>query len=167
MPPYIYPQYPYPNLTGHYGHHATHGLHAHQGTHANHYYYPSEAAYSTQGNAPAAAPYGYAMQPPTPTTAQTFQGPTVPPALNLPTMAVPKNSADGAKQPLLNFTHPGFIKGALAGAAVAYLATNETVQNAAIKASVKTWLTLQGSLEEVKERLKDAEAEIIADETEA
>lgn len=62
--------------------------------------------------------------------------------------------------PFFNITNPGFIKGAAIGAVVAYLLTNETVQHNAIKASVKSWSLLQGGIEEIKERFRDAEAEL-------
>lgn len=59
-------------------------------------------------------------------------------------------------------TRPSFVKGALVGAVVAYLLTNEKVQQNAIKAAVKSWTLLQGGVEEMKERFRDAEAELHA-----
>lgn len=56
-----------------------------------------------------------------------------------------------------------FLKGALIGAAAAYILTNETVQHALIKNTVRVWDLLQGGIEEVKERFRDAEAEIQAE----
>jgi hypothetical protein len=53
-----------------------------------------------------------------------------------------------------------FVRGLLIGAAATYLLTNETVQRAAIKGAVKAWSTLQGGVEELKERFQDAEAEL-------
>ncbi|MFP4209224.1 MAG: hypothetical protein ACLFSC_11240 [Wenzhouxiangella sp.] len=53
-----------------------------------------------------------------------------------------------------------FVKGLLIGAAAAYLLTNDNVQRAAIKGAVKAWSTLQGGVEELKERFQDAEAEL-------
>lgn len=50
--------------------------------------------------------------------------------------------------------------GALAGAAAAYLLSNETVQRSAIRTVVSLWSTLQGGVEEAKERFRDAEAEL-------
>lgn len=58
--------------------------------------------------------------------------------------------------------NPRFIKGALVGAAAAYLLSNESVQQNAIKAAVKAWSLLQGGIEEMKERFRDAEAELHA-----
>ncbi len=59
-----------------------------------------------------------------------------------------------------------FIKGALVGAVVAYLLTNETVQQSAIKTAVKAWSMVQGGVEEMKERFRDAEAELHANQME-
>jgi hypothetical protein len=61
--------------------------------------------------------------------------------------------------PLLNAR---FVKGALIGGLAAYLLTNDNVQQAAIKSSVKVWAMLQGGIEEMKERFRDAEAELHA-----
>lgn len=55
-----------------------------------------------------------------------------------------------------------FIKGALVGAAVAYILTNEKVQRGAIKGAVKAWSLVQGGVEEMKEKFRDAEAELHA-----
>jgi hypothetical protein len=59
-------------------------------------------------------------------------------------------------------TRPSFLKGAAAGALAAYLLSNEQVQQQAIKAAVKSWSLLQGGIEEMKERFRDAEAELHA-----
>ncbi|MBT3070647.1 hypothetical protein KKP04_07185 [Rhodomicrobium sp. Az07] len=55
------------------------------------------------------------------------------------------------------------VKGVVIGAGLTYLLTNETVQKNLIGAAVKLWSTLQGGVEEVKERFRDAEAEIHTD----
>lgn len=59
-------------------------------------------------------------------------------------------------------SNPRFIRGALFGAVAAYLLTNENVQQAAIKSAVKMWSLVQGGVEEMKERFRDAEAELHA-----
>ena len=59
-----------------------------------------------------------------------------------------------------------FLKGMLIGAAAAYILTNENVQRTAIKGAVKAWSLLQGGVEELKERFRDAEAEIRAESSE-
>lgn len=58
--------------------------------------------------------------------------------------------------------HHGFLTGLLAGAAAAYLLTNEGVQQTAIHTAVRGWSLLRGGLEELKERFRDAEAELQA-----
>lgn len=55
-----------------------------------------------------------------------------------------------------------FVQGLLFGGVAAYLLTNETVQQNAIKAAVRTWSMLQAGVEEMKERFRDAEAELHA-----
>ncbi len=105
--------------------------------------YPSQPVYPSS---PYMAPpvfNGYPQQPPFAQGPQTANEPT----------------------PFFNLANPKFLKGAALGAAAAYLLTNENVQRAAIKTSVKTWMMLQGGLEEMKERFKDAEAEIVASES--
>lgn len=64
-----------------------------------------------------------------------------------------------APPPLAN---PRFLKGAAVGALAAYLLSNPEVQQAAIKGAVKAWSLLQGGVEEMKERFRDAEAELHA-----
>lgn len=59
-----------------------------------------------------------------------------------------------------------FLKGLLIGAAAAYILTHENVQRTAIKGAVKAWSLLQGGVEELKERFRDAEAEIRAESSE-
>lgn len=57
-----------------------------------------------------------------------------------------------------------FWTGALIGAAAAFLLTNESVQRATIKTAVKAWSLMEGGFEELKERFRDAQAEIKAEE---
>ncbi len=63
-----------------------------------------------------------------------------------------------------NFRDERFVKGAITGAALTFLLTSDTVQKNAIKSLVKLWSAFQGGIEEVKERFKDAEAEIKTEE---
>jgi hypothetical protein len=65
-------------------------------------------------------------------------------------------------QPVMTSGSERFVRGLLIGAAAAYLLTNEDVQRTVIKGAVKVWSTLQGGIEEAKERFRDAEAEIQA-----
>lgn len=64
-----------------------------------------------------------------------------------------------------NLGNDRFIKGLVIGAAATYLLTNESVQRATIRGAVKAWTLLQGSVEELKERFQDAEAELRAAES--
>jgi Na+/H+-translocating membrane pyrophosphatase len=57
-------------------------------------------------------------------------------------------------------TDPGYLKGALLGAAVTYLLTNPKVQRAMVKGVVTLWTTVQGGVEEVKEQIQDIKAEM-------
>ncbi|WP_027183716.1 hypothetical protein [Desulfovibrio inopinatus] len=58
------------------------------------------------------------------------------------------------------FTDPGYIKGLVVGAGVAYLVTNPTVQRSLVKGAVTLWTTIQGGVEEVKEQIEDIKAEM-------
>ncbi|MFG1480563.1 hypothetical protein V5F53_18185 [Xanthobacter sp. V4C-4] len=61
--------------------------------------------------------------------------------------------------------HPAadsLIKGLAVGAGAAYLLTNETAQRTILRTAVQIWSFLQGGVEELKERLHDAEAEVAA-----
>ena len=55
-----------------------------------------------------------------------------------------------------------FIKGALIGAVATYLLTNETAQKAIFKTIAKGTDMFQAGIEEMKERMEDAKAEIEA-----
>ncbi len=120
----------------------------------NGYYHPYYAAY------PYAAPDtplgGNAVSP---------YAPPMPPGY-APSYAMPGAYPAAAAIPTVRntnlLTNPRFIKGALIGAAVAYLLTNEKVQHATIKTAVKAWSLVQGGVEEMKERFRDAEAELHA-----
>ena len=63
-----------------------------------------------------------------------------------------------------NFRDERFVKGAITGAALTFLLTNDAVQKNTIKSVVKFWSMLQGGVEEIKERFQDAEAEIKAED---
>lgn len=63
-----------------------------------------------------------------------------------------------------NFRDERFLKGAVTGAALTFLLTNDSMQKNTIKSLVKFWTLFQGGIEEIKERFQDAEAEIKAEE---
>lgn len=114
----------------------------------NHYYPPYPEQYYWPIGYPAPQ-YAYRTQSALPTAAEP------PPATGTPIPAAPATASSGSF-----LTNPNFIKGALIGAAAAYLLTNESVQDAAVKGAVRGWSLLQGSIEEMKERFRDAEAEL-------
>lgn len=60
----------------------------------------------------------------------------------------------------LAFSDPGYVKGLLLGAGLAYVLTNPTVQRALVKGAVTLWTTVQGGVEEVKEQIQDIKAEM-------
>lgn len=57
-----------------------------------------------------------------------------------------------------------FLQGLLIGGVAAYLLSNEQVQQSVIRSAVRVWSTVQGGMEEMKERFRDAEAELHAAE---
>jgi len=63
-----------------------------------------------------------------------------------------------------DFKDERFVKGAIVGAAATFLLTNESVQKNTVKSIVKVWQMFQGGVEELKERFRDAEAEIKSEE---
>jgi hypothetical protein len=62
--------------------------------------------------------------------------------------------------PQVSFDKNDFLKGALIGAGVAYLLTNEKVQNGLMKVVAKGTQLFQTGFEEMKERYEDAKAEV-------
>lgn len=117
--------------------------------------YPTpNGAYPDQ---PPASYYRPEQQPPS----YQVREPYMPPSAQQPPT---HNLLDGGLSSFLNFKDERFLKGALVGAAVTFLLTNDSVQKNSIKSLVKIWSLLQGGVEEVKERFRDAEAEISAEE---
>ncbi len=55
---------------------------------------------------------------------------------------------------------PSLLKGILLGAGVALVATNPKIQKAVVGATVKAWAGLQANIEEMKEQVNDAKAEM-------
>ncbi|HRF57429.1 MAG TPA: YtxH domain-containing protein [Campylobacterales bacterium] len=58
------------------------------------------------------------------------------------------------------------LRGLLIGGAAAYILTNEDAQKAIIKTGVKLFETLAGGVEEFKEKIMDAKAELEAEKEE-
>ncbi len=72
----------------------------------------------------------------------------------------PHHYHDSGLGSFFNFRDERFVKGAITGAALTFLLTSDTVQKNGIKSLVKLWSLFQGGIEEIKERFKDAEAEV-------
>ncbi|GAB7081280.1 YtxH domain-containing protein [Megalodesulfovibrio paquesii] len=68
-------------------------------------------------------------------------------------------SPEGLKS-WFNVTDKHYLAGLAAGAAVALVLTNPTVQQALVKGAVKLWTSVQGSIEEIKEKVEDVKAEM-------
>jgi len=58
------------------------------------------------------------------------------------------------------FTSADYLKGLVLGAGIALVATNPKVQKAVVSGAVKTWSAIQGGVEELKEKVQDAKAEL-------
>lgn len=62
-----------------------------------------------------------------------------------------------------NFREPNYVKGFVVGAGVAVLLTNPAVKKAIVKGVVKLWGGLQSGVEELKEQIRDVQAEVEED----
>jgi len=60
----------------------------------------------------------------------------------------------------MDFRHDQFWKGAILGAAVVFIVTNDTVQKALMTGMAKLWTTAQAGVEELKEKYQDVKAEM-------
>lgn len=74
------------------------------------------------------------------------------------------NQVSSGLSGFLDFKDERFIKGAIVGAAATFLLTNDSMQKNAVKSVVKIWSLFQGGVEEMKERFRDAEAELKSEE---
>lgn len=81
---------------------------------------------------------------------------------DFPHMSIQDNTKTTTKTPL--YKNSSFLKGMLLGAGIAYIATNKTVQQAVLSASVRMAASVQGSFEEMKEQLQDIKAELSAEQ---
>ncbi len=77
-----------------------------------------------------------------------------------PATATTPAATDSTLTSWLNFTSTDYLKGLALGAGVALVATNPTVQKAVVSGAVKLWAAIQGGVEELKEQVQDAKAEI-------
>lgn len=77
----------------------------------------------------------------------------------------PAAGPQASSAPWIDFRDERFVKGLLVGAAATFLLTNEGVQKGAIRSMVRLWTLMQGGVEEMKERFRDAEAELQAEQS--
>jgi len=68
--------------------------------------------------------------------------------------------ADSTLASWFNLSSIDYLKGLALGAGVALVATNPTVQKAVVSGAVKVWAAVQGGVEELKEQVQDAKAEL-------
>lgn len=59
-----------------------------------------------------------------------------------------------------NFSNSDYLKGFVLGAGVALLVANPSVQRAVVTGAIKLWGMFQGGVEEVKEQIRDIQAEM-------
>lgn len=77
------------------------------------------------------------------------------------TAALPQTTSETSTlSSWVNITSTDYLKGLALGAGVALVATNPTVQKAVVSGAVKLWTAIQGGVEELKEQVQDAKAEI-------
>jgi hypothetical protein len=121
--------------------------HHHRTKHHHHYYYPASAAPpAAQGSSPeprASHHTRASADPAKPSQAESCGH----------SRRAPADQSPGENK---------LLKGLLVGGGVGFLLTNETVQKGLIRTVVRMWSVAQGGIEEVKERFRDAEAEIRA-----
>lgn len=76
------------------------------------------------------------------------------------TPTAPITTATATTTTTKSFFNTSLLTGIAVGAGIAFVATNPTVQKAVIGASVGIWSALQANIEEVKEQIEDAKAEL-------
>ncbi len=59
----------------------------------------------------------------------------------------------------VDYKNPAWIKGAVVGAAAAFVIANPVVRKTIVKGVVGLWGSLQGGVEELKEQIRDIQAE--------
>ncbi|SDG08064.1 hypothetical protein PUH89_12415 [Rhodobacter capsulatus] len=77
------------------------------------------------------------------------------------TNAPPPAPPEATGQPGL-LSNPRFLTGAVVGGLVTYVLTNEAAQRKLMGGLAQLWLGLQGGMEEAKERFRDAQSELRA-----
>ena len=108
-----------------------------------------------QAAAPAAVNPYYRQQP--------QQVPQVNPYYQVPPMANPyyqQSSYTTTSSWMGNTPGEKFVRGLVIGAAATYLLTNDTAQKAILKTGMKLYGAVAGGVEELKEKIMDAKAEV-------
>ncbi len=77
------------------------------------------------------------------------------------TNAQPPATPEATGQPGL-LSNPRFLTGAVVGGLVTYVLANEAAQRKLMGGLAQLWLGLQGGMEEAKERFRDAQSELRA-----
>lgn len=162
QPPYGYAEPPQQNMGGY-----QHGQHGQQGQHGNWHGQGGQGGHSHHAPVYPYQAQNQPMPPPVAPPPPQYHNPYYDPYMGQYSGAHYNNQPPAPESGLssfLNFRDERFLKGALVGAAVTFLLTNDSVQKNAISTIAKVWNLFQGGFEEVKERFRDAEAEIKAQE---
>ena len=124
--------------------------------------YPSNPGPSIQQGAEGPVPVHMATNPSNgyTTTPQVFYDPRLHDANQLGAANLPAASPPGSSFLGLNFRDDQFWKGALLGAGVTLLLTNETIQKAIVKGTARIYGAVQGGVQEIKEKFEDVQAEM-------
>ncbi len=85
-----------------------------------------------------------------------YGNPPMPPNPYYPYPAPP--AAQGLKS-WADYRNPSWVKGAVVGAAAAFVLSNPAVKKNLVKGVVGLWGTLRGGVEELKEQIRDVQAE--------
>jgi len=78
--------------------------------------------------------------------------------------AAPTTTTDSVVSSWFAFTNADYLKGLALGVGAALVVTNPTVQKAVVSGAVKAWAAIQGGVEELKEQVQDAKAELSREE---
>ena len=81
-----------------------------------------------------------------------------------PAQSVPATTAASTVSSWFAFTNADYLKGLALGVGAALVVTNPTVQKAVVSGAVKAWAAIQGGVEELKEQVQDAKAELSREE---
>ncbi len=73
---------------------------------------------------------------------------------------IPQNGANTVQTKTILGMQPSLLKGLLVGAGIALVATNPKVQKTVVGTAIKVWSGMQESIEEMKEQVNDAKAEL-------